>query len=346
VAILTLVFLLLVGPGDYFVLGQLGWPRHWTWITFPLVALLFFSVAWFVGAQSHGRQTRVNQAEVIDIDVGSQLVRGIAWTHVFSPETRHFDLEAAIVPPRGVADGSQGWLAWQGLPGDALGGLESRQIVLASASPYRIHAPGDSPAVDVLPVQAAASKSLATRWWGKTMLPRQTRLAVGENGLLAGEFNQPLPVDLADCLLIHGDRLYRLGRLRAEQQVYLADLQPLDLEARLTEVQRSSGGEAKLEPTAWRQDSTDVPRIVQMLMFHEASRGSSYTGLTHHYESWLDLTQQARLGRAILVGRADQPVVVLQQDKDHLAEPEATQTWTWYRILMPVATQPQDATQP
>jgi hypothetical protein len=346
VSLLTVAFLLLIGPGDYFLLSRLGWPRQWTWFSFPLIATLFAVAAWLLGGQSHGQQVRVNQAEIVDLDLKSQLARGTAWSHIYSPATRHFDLRSVISPPPGVAQRTQGWLAWQGLPGDALGGLESKQIALAVAEPYEVLAPGDAPGVDKLPVQVASSKSLQTRWWGSTSVRDESRLGLAENGLLAGEFSQPLPVELTDCLLIHGERLYRLGKLRPGQKIYVADLAPLNLEARLTEIQRLEGGEATLEPTAWRQDSTDVPRIVQMLMFHDSARGTSYTGLTHDYQSRIELTPQVRLGQAILIGRASRPVVELRESNKPVAESAATQTWTWYRLLMPVASQPPEANQP
>ena len=44
-----------------------------------------------------------------------------------------------------------------------------------------------------------------------------------------------------------------------------------------------------------------------MLMFHEAARGQSYTGLTHRYQPQIDLSEHVRLGQAVLVGRAERP---------------------------------------
>ena len=38
VSVLTIVYLLLIGPGDYLLLSRLNVPRQVTWITFPLVA--------------------------------------------------------------------------------------------------------------------------------------------------------------------------------------------------------------------------------------------------------------------------------------------------------------------
>jgi hypothetical protein len=130
----------------------------------------------------------------------------------------------------------------------------------------------------------------------------------------------------------------------------LADLPPLNLEARLTERRVE---QSKDVSTPWEQDSVDVPRIVQMLMFHDAARGRSYTGLTDRYQPRLDLSEQVRLGQAVLVGRAEKPVAKIEagdsaasdsalfdsgssDSKAPLAAGDNLQTWTWYRILLPV----------
>jgi hypothetical protein len=243
-------------------------------------------------------------------------------------------------PPGIISSATSGWLAWQGLPGNALGGLESRQPVLFSREAYEIQGPGQSPAMDDLTIQIASSKALGGTWTANTSLPSQTNLTIDRYGLLAGEFRSPLPIRLGDCLLAHGEKLYRLGTLEPGERVALADLPPLNLEARLTERRVE---QSKDVSTPWEQDSVDVPRIVQMLMFHDAARGRSYTGLTDRYQPRLDLSEHVRLGQAVLVGRGEAPVVKISagdgavpDSAAPLAADENLQTWTWYRILLPV----------
>ena len=82
---------------------------------------------------------RLNQAETIDIDLATQIARGTIWCHLYSPTTTQYNARLQIAAPTGVAVAPpEGWLAWQGLPGDSLGGLESRQPVLFVASPMRL----------------------------------------------------------------------------------------------------------------------------------------------------------------------------------------------------------------
>ena len=271
VATLTVIFLLLVGPGDYLLLTRLNLPRHLTWLTFSAVAALFGVLAWLLGADAHGDRVRLNQVEVIDVDAQQGIVRGTVWAHVYSPAAEQFDLELSVTTDRGggnLAPG--GWLTWQGLPGDALGGLNSRQVVLATADPYAILPPGTKPAITGLPLQTASSKSLAARWWGSGPVIA-ANLSKNQYGLLAGEITNPLPVELTDWLIAHEDRMYRLDPKRPVplapgQAVQIGDLPTLNLEARLTD---RIVVDSKDISTQWNQASHDIPQIVRMMLFHE-----------------------------------------------------------------------------
>jgi hypothetical protein len=341
VSVLAIVYLLLIGPADFLLLSRLRLPRQLTWFTFPLVASVFVAAAALLAGQAHGRRVRVNQAEIIDVDLARQSVRGTVWTQLYSPATAHYDAKLELSAPGGITEQPQGWLSWQGLPGEWLGGLGSRQIALVNTKEYAAAMPGSSPRLVGLSVPVSASKSLSARWWAKSQLPVDSQLTTDQFGLLGGRFTQPLPIELSECILAHGEKLYRLGILRPGQVVSIDSQSSLNLEWRLT---LRSVVESKDVTTPWDQASTDVPRIVQMLMFHEAARGTSYTGLTHRYQSYIDLSEHVRLGEAVLVGRAAEPVAHLRSGADALESPHGVTTWTWYRLILPV--KPYSAAQP
>jgi hypothetical protein len=341
VSVLTVVYLLLIGPGDYLLLSRLGIPRQVTWITFTLVALSFGLAAWYLGREAHGSRVRVNQLEIVDIDATDRAVRGTVWTHLYSPQAARFDLVPTArlgQPP--LATGRQAWLAWQGLPGNSLGGLASNQRSLVEADAYRILPPGEQSGIQQLAIQSASSKSLSTRWWGEAAIPLPANLVRTEHGPVEGELTNPLPQELSDCLLVYGDWLYRLGTIQAGQRAKVDPRESLNLEYRLTErtVQNS-----KDMSTPWDQAATDIPRIVRMMMFHEAARGRHYTGLTHRYQPYIDLTEQVRLGRAILVGRCAESFTELTSgdgnlsDNHSVADSADQQNYTWFRIVYPVS---------
>src|SRR5204863_2347680 len=78
VSVLTIVYLLLIGPGDFLVLSRLGLPRQVTWFTFPAVAAGTIAVAGMVDGKVHGSRVRMNQVETVDIELVNQGARGTA----------------------------------------------------------------------------------------------------------------------------------------------------------------------------------------------------------------------------------------------------------------------------
>jgi hypothetical protein len=96
--------------------------------------------------------------------------------------------------------------------------------------------------------------------------------------------------------------------------------------------------DTKDQTTPWQQNSTDVPEILQIMMFHEVASGRSYTGLTHRYQSYIDLSDHVRSGRAILVGRAARRATELTQGDKSLGEfYEPDRSWTYFRLVLPVS---------
>ncbi|HZL87718.1 MAG TPA: hypothetical protein VFB96_05025 [Pirellulaceae bacterium] len=335
VALLTLGYLVLIGPIDFLIQRHIKWPSPITWFSFPLLIVAFCAVGWFVRQAAHGSVARANLAEVIDVDVDRQAVRGTAWIHLYGNQTSTHDVSLAVQgAPVGLTGSANGWLTWQGLPGSGLGGLAANQIGAPQLAPYAISSPGPQMTLTGLPLQIAGSKSMSALWWGATGPLEKSALTLNQYDLLEGEIVNPLPVDLDSCLLVFDEWLYRLKSLSPGQRVRLSDFDPLNLEARL---QQRTIANAKDVVSPWEADSVDVPRIMQMIMFHESARGRSYTNLTHLYQGYLDMTPRVRNGRAILVGRIAQGVTQLSVDGKPLAAGSQAEPWTWVRLVLPVA---------
>jgi hypothetical protein len=337
VAVLNLAYLMLIGPIDFLLFRRSGLPAYGTWITFPLVVLGFCFAAWYMAASAHGSAIRLNQAEVIDVDFEQSIVRGTTWHHLFSPSAGQFDLKLAIDPERIEAGAKpQGWLAWQGLPGAGLGGLASQQVSLTDSPPYTVLPPGPQPGILQLPIPVASSKALAGRWWGRSELKPIATIATDEFGLPQGEIRNPFDFDLDECLLAYDEWLFRLGKIPSEGSVVVQDFPSLNLEARLTQ---RTVVDAKDMTTPWEQASTEVPRIMQIMLFHETARGRNYTGLTHEYLGHLDMTEHIRSGKAIFVGRSSKPISQISLENKSTNESVGeTENWTWLRFVLPVDT--------
>ncbi len=62
----------------------------------------------------------------------------------------------------------------------------------------------------------------------------------------------------------------------------------------------------------WNPLDPRMHRIADILMFFHAAGGSDYTGLSHGYQPFIDLSDQMKLQRAVLVGETDQLCTTLQ----------------------------------
>lgn len=335
IALLIFLYLACIGPGDYFLLDRLGLPKHLTWLTFPLVTAVFAGLGIYLATRAHGESVRVTQAEVIDLDAASGLMRGTHWTHLYSPRTQKFDLTvkpnaqiASKIATRG------GWLGWQGLPGKGVGGLGATQTAPVVVQAYSESAPGQKPQLVDLPLQGASSKALTGRWWGEFSETNRSKLDLDAYGTLRGELTNPLAVDLVEPRLFYAGWMYFLpDPLAAGETVDLRRLRYFSVEARLT--QRQTKGDKDVS-TPWDPQVTEVGQIMPLMLFHGAARGQAYTGLSHRYQSYLDLSEHLTTRRAILFGRSRERLAELEPADAALTSENYDQSWTWWRVVLPV----------
>lgn len=341
VAVLAGVYLVLIGPGDYFLLTWLRWPKHWTWGTFAAIVLGLCAAGWWLADRCHGRRVWVNQLEIVDVDLATGTVRGTAWAHVYSPSSARFQLQWQP-RPSAITEFNTAVLSWQGLAGRGWGGL-NRPAQPSSAHAtdqdrgYTVELAETPAALRDLPITVASSKPLNASWQGKVNYPPQA-IRANAFGQITGDVVNPFPFELTDCRLLYDEFLYRIPKPLGPGQAYsLGSLTPLNLESRLTE---RMVVEQKDMATPWNPARTDLPRIVDMLMFHEAANGAGYTGLLHRFQPWLDLSDHLQLNRAILVGSSTVLQGELARDGESLAENydhPAAEVRAWYRLVIPVA---------
>jgi hypothetical protein len=340
VAALLVLYAVLIGPADYFLLRWWGRRMERTWLTFPLLVVIFCGLAWWGAVYFKSDRRLVNQVDLVDIDAESGLIRGALWAHIYSPNTQTFDIALTPRPPMPRASGDSGsLLTWQGLPGVGLGGMNSTAGTLFNA-PYRlaVNDAGGSLRVEPrnMPIQIRATKGVAGRWWmqGESAAPGRV-LTASTDGMLDGEVTNLLTVPIRDGWLAYNHWTYRLPQQLAPGQRVRLDrrLPEGNLVWRLT--QKYVGEDYKEFSTPWDEASRDVPRIMEMMMWHQAAGGQSYTGLRHRYQAEIDLSAHLRTGRAVLVGRLDKPAAELSLNGEGDRE-EGSRHWAWCRIVFPV----------
>jgi hypothetical protein len=343
VAGLIIVYILLIGPGDYFFLRKVVRRMEWTWLTFPVIVGLVCVGAYLLAYRLKGDQLRINQIDLVDMDAASGRMRGTTWLNVFSPRMESFDFAVQPHKPEGgLATGARAWTAWLGLPGGALGGMNARAGGPALWIDQFQYAP-DLDAMSGVPIQVWSTKSLTARWEGPSAVCPAADLSEADP-VIVGSITNTLPFPLQNCILAYRSSAYEIGTIAAGQSVRLGPTtKRSELKTLLTGQRhvRVDGDKWQNEATPYEQSSTDLAHILRMMMFYEAAGGRHYTRLWNDYQNFVDLSELLKAGRAILVAQTPTPASEGHQGAELLRGGRSLagsqdQHGTIYRFVFPV----------
>ncbi|HEV3435819.1 MAG TPA: hypothetical protein VG122_00575, partial [Gemmata sp.] len=245
VAILIVLYILLIGPIEYFFLKRVLGRLELTWITFPIIVLTVSLAAYFTAYSLKGRDLKINKLDVIDVDPTSHRVYGTTWFTIFSPRIETYTL--------GVTPG-EGWSAeseptgttvnWVGAPRGGRASLLRRS--------YRYHAGEDG--LEKVPIQVWSTKSFVANWSGdfdpttpRAMIESHLQHPPADPSGVIGTFVNRLPIPvLRDCVAFYAGQAYPLpgGTIRSGETVRLVfdkgtlASQWLQKESRLEEILR------------------------------------------------------------------------------------------------------------
>ncbi len=337
VAGLAAVYIALVGPIDFLLLKTLVRKMEWTWITFPLVVLLFCGGAGWMAQRMKGDRLLVNQIDLVDVDLASRQVRGTTWFNVFSPATSTYDLSLQLQvanevdgPAREIS------LSWQGLPGGVLGGMEQAvSAPTAVARSYEFSA--DRSVLRNVPIPVWSTKTFVGRWRTEAEPTIEAQLKLGRDDVVAGKIINRLGIPLNECLLVAGRWAWEIAELKPGEAARIEPGEQRDLLALLKDfklVHESDKTTLVQVATPYNQASFNVRSILQQMMFYEGGNGRSYTGLLNRYQSYVDLSRHLDFGQVILWGRADRPAVAVCRDGEPIAGDD--EHATYYRFVISV----------
>ncbi|HEV3005867.1 MAG TPA: hypothetical protein VGX78_15480, partial [Pirellulales bacterium] len=337
---LAFVYVLLIGPVDFLLLK---WTRRmeWTWLSFPLIAVFFCVLAFTLAGSWRVDELRMNQVDLVDVDVAGGRVRGTTWLNLYSPRSELYDFSLA---PRLEPLGGQRpevVLSWQGLPGGALGGMEQGASGLGvQTGEYAISTSFD--ALAGVPIPIWSTKALTARWQLRPQplrpQPRLTAsLTQGADGVVEGSVTSNLPFALENCLLAGGRWVYRLGELKPGQTVPLRAGSQITFQSVLkgAKLVREKEHSVVQVNTPYDPASFDVPVILRQMMFHELSGGTHYAGLSNRYQAFVDLSDHLELRRAVLWGEAEGAAAEVRREGQPLAGSHDRHL-TVYRFVLPV----------
>ena len=345
VGILVVGYILLIGPGDYFLVSRIFKRHELTWLTFPLMVIGVSVGAYFLANWLKGDQFRVNQVEIVDVDTVNNRVRGTVWTHFFSPRVETFDLsvEPSFLGSNNspLSEGekklnSDRLVSWLGMPGYGQGGMQNMSgNNLLKRGGYRFN--DQLSAMKQVPVQLWSTKTLTAEWQAEIESPLTAQLSPEGDDLLSGQLTNNSSVLLEDAILCYGSWAYYLGRIAPDAIVSIdGELQPKTVRTSLTAA--SSGEFVDRDSGYGGYDWThyDVARLVKSMMFFDAINGEDFTSVSNRYQDSIDLSHLLKQKSvAILLTRVSIDGSHWL-DEDRPLKSEADRKWTYYRFIFPV----------
>ena len=345
VAALAVAYLLLIGPGDYFFLRKIVGRMAWTWFTFPAAVLIVGATAYLLAHRLKGDAFRVNQVDLVDVDAASGSVRGTSWMNVFSPRTQTFDFSVKPwIPSDMTPSGSAAPMAWLGLPGRGLGGMDPQTSDPVAWSGQYDFATGLT-AMRGVPIPTWSTRSLTARWSQSAASPGVQAELADEEQVLAGTIANHLKFPLSHCILAYDRWAYELETLAPGQSVEIGMMsQRSELRTRWTGcrlVGRRSDQSYREEFAVYDQSSSDPLYVLRMMMFYEAAGGRRYTGLTNDYQRFVDFSDLLKTGRAVLMAQAPDAGAELLRDGQTAGAGPRDRHAVFVRFALPVKKKPQ-----
>jgi hypothetical protein len=231
VAMFIVLYILIVGPLDYFFLKKVVKRLELTWITFPTVVLTISAIAYFTAYYVKGKDLRIRKVDVLDVDMtGSQpIVVGNTWFTLFSPRIQHYtigiDPATEWVPEAAAGDAraANTVVSWLGRPEtDRMYSRNRGQSLFRRAYDYEPAATG----LKGVPIQVWSTKSFASSWQtvgdpNKSLFASSLKEVKRDNGsFLTGEITwlpgggkegaKDSSLDLKEVCLLYNNRVVNL----------------------------------------------------------------------------------------------------------------------------------------
>ncbi len=202
---------------------------------------------------------------------------------------------------------------------------------------YDYGAPGNR--LTGVPIAVWSSKALVGRWWRPGNSPIEAQLANEDR--LVGTLTSRLDVPLTDAVLVFDKWAYVLREIRPGEQIDVEAIDPQTVATYLRHVK--AVGDKQVTPP-YEPESFDIPRIVEMITAHSLAGDRSYTTLANQFQGFAELSSLVHDGRAVLLGRVQEPAATLESDNVSL-DAAQLRSWTFHRYVFPVA-EPADRSTP
>jgi hypothetical protein len=336
---LSLFYVFVLGPVQLLLVR--GWfKKSWAaWVSFPLVLFLFAAGAVaLANARDTGGGSRVNSAEIVDIDVSSGQARGTYWATLYSPSAKRYDVTFATNYSTMPSDGLDAFLSWNGLAGSGIGGMRSAGPDFGQLpAGYRQPIPRK---LEGVPLLSAGTKSFIARWSSPAGPSIDAELR-DDNTMLAGKIVNQTGLPLKNARLLYGSWAYRLKDIEPSGvRTFDSETVPISVKTLLTGLALGApvGALLRSERNVLATEQASVDELLNVMMFYEAAGGAGFAGLPLRYQAECDLSRQLELGRAVLIAEVEDPTSHLDVAGVPGAEIVASESnsRTIYRFVLPV----------
>ncbi|HEV3145806.1 MAG TPA: hypothetical protein VGZ47_18095 [Gemmataceae bacterium] len=208
VALFILLYIIVVGPLDYFLLKRVVKRLELTWVTFPLVVIGVSVAAYFTAYRLKGHDQKINKLDLVDIDLHTSTMQDNVWFSVFSPRIQNYTVTVEPAEQWGIRKDSPPTplVSWLG------SATKGRQSLFRRSYDYEPAAAG----MDHVPIQVWATKGFQATWQAPidpARPPIQANLGSREPNKIYGEITSNLPATLQEVYLIYGKNVYPLNTL-------------------------------------------------------------------------------------------------------------------------------------
>jgi hypothetical protein len=215
VAMLIALYILLIGPLEYYFLKRILGRLELTWVTFPVIALTVCALSYFSADAIKGRELRVNKLDVVDVDSASEKAFCTTWFTVFSPRIDTYTI-GVDAGDWGYANPEQVTTTWSGAPRGGRPGLLRRKYAI-QANQSQVGS-----GLENVPIQVWSTKAFSANWAAPIDLhdfthafqkPVMSDLThpPGDPTKVVGTFRHNLPVPvLTDCVAFYAGMAYPL----------------------------------------------------------------------------------------------------------------------------------------
>ncbi|MDB5306413.1 MAG: hypothetical protein JWO38_615 [Gemmataceae bacterium] len=344
VAVLIGLYILLIGPLEYYFLTKVFGRLELTWATFPVIVLTVCVAAYLTAAAAKGRELRVNKMDVVEVAAefdprtgrhGGRL-HGTTWFTVFSPKLDAYTV--GVTPAEGWTAGAEPGAAlvgWLGGPRAGRAGLIRRRYAYhvdlnAGPPPGESAVPGVmADGLEGVPVQTWSTKSFTAEWTGAIdpaapVVESRLEHPVGDPSRAIGTFVNRMPFPaVTDCVAFYAGQAYPIGTIVNGQEVRLVldrgvpASQWLQEKGQLPDLLGLTQSAAPGSPPGAARAGTDSPAAppgslpLMGLLFHEAALRHD-EGVIPRNASLRRLDQSWRLAQenraeVIVVGRVLPP---------------------------------------